>query len=49
VAFGVDGDANGFAEIQVGGELQEIGIGAVADFGDLRLLCAKGIREEEEK
>jgi hypothetical protein len=38
VAFGIDGDADGFAEVEVGGKLEEIRDGAVADFRDLRLL-----------
>jgi hypothetical protein len=33
MAFGVDGDADGFAEKEVGGELEKVGNGAVADFG----------------
>jgi hypothetical protein len=47
VTFGVDGDADGFAEVKVGGQLEEVGDGAVADFGDLRLLRGKRVGDEE--
>jgi hypothetical protein len=33
VALGVDGDADGFSEVEVGGELEKIGNGMVADCG----------------
>ncbi len=33
VALGVDGDADGFAEVEVGGQLEEVGNGVVTDRG----------------
>src|ERR1700687_294067 len=41
VALGVDGDADGFAEVEIGGELEEIGNGVVADCGYGGLLGEK--------
>jgi hypothetical protein len=49
VAFGVDRDAYGFAEVEVGGQLEEVEDGAVADFGDGGLLRGKRVGDEEKK
>jgi hypothetical protein len=48
MAFGVDGDADGFAEMEVGGELEKVGNGTVTDFGDRWLLSEKRAGEEKE-
>jgi hypothetical protein len=46
VAFGIYGDADGFAEVEVGRKLQEIGDGTEVEFG--RLLREKWSGQEKE-